>query len=150
MRVRKRKELLMPDIGKVMKSEIARIAKREVNSLMGAHIKTIRSLKQQVAELKKQLGKAAVSVPSVEPESAVATEPGGKTAWFTGKGVAGMRKRLGLSQTQMATLCGVSGPAVCLWESKSGKLNLRPKTREALIKLRGMSPAEAKKALAGK
>jgi DNA-binding XRE family transcriptional regulator len=138
----------MSDIGKIMKSEIARIAKREVNSLMAPHIKTVRSLKQQVAELKKQVGRPVVNAPA-EPESAFNLEPGDKAVWFTGKGVAGMRKRLGLTQPQMAKLCGASAAAVCLWESKAGKLNLRTRTRDSLAKLRGMSPAAAKKALAG-
>ena len=138
----------MPDIGKVLKDEIARISKREVNSLLAAHIKTIRSLKQQVAELKKQIGQPAVKPPA-EPKVASTDQPEGKCGWFTSKGVAGMRKRLGLTRAQMATLCGVTAGAVSLWESAStGKLRLRTKTREALLKLRQMTPAAAKKALA--
>lgn len=138
----------MPDIGKVLKSEIARIAKREANSLMTPHIKTIRSLKQQVADLKKQIGKPAIT-PLAEPNVASTVKPEGRGGWFTSKGVAGMRKKLGLTQPQMAKLCGVSAGAVVLWEAKSGKLNLRTKTRDSLTKLRQMSPAAAKKALAG-
>lgn len=138
---------IMPDIGKVLKSEIARISKREANSLLSAHIKTIRSLKRELAELKKQIGKKAVT-PSADLKSASIGKPEGKRSWITSKGVAGMRKRLGLTRLQMATLCGVSTGAVVLWEtSKAGKLNLRSKTHEALSKLRQMSPAAARKAL---
>lgn len=138
----------MPDIGKTLKDEIARISKRESKSLLTPHIKTIRSLKQEVAELKKQAGKPAVKQPA-EPKADATDKPEGKAVWFTSKGVTGMRKRLGLTQPQMAQLCGVSSGAIGLWETKSGKLNLRTKTRDALIKLRQMSPAAAKKALAG-
>jgi DNA-binding transcriptional regulator YiaG len=140
----------MPDIGKVLKDEIARISKREVKSLVATHIKTIRSLKQQVAELKKQIGKPAIT-PAQESKPDVATGQPGKSVWFTSKGIQGMRKRLGLTRAQMADLCGVSANAVGLWEgANAGKLNLHTKTRNALIKLRQMTPAAVKKALAAK
>ena len=140
----------MPDIGKLLKDEIARISKREAKSLLAAHIKTIRNLKRDVAELRKQVGKPAVTAP-VESKAAGADKPAGKREWFTSKGIAGMRKRLGLSRAQMAALCGVSPNAVGLWETaEAGKLNLRTKTRDALGKLRQMTPGAVKKALAGK
>lgn len=139
----------MPDIGKTLKAEIARISKREANSLLAAHIKTIRSLKREVAELKRRTGKTTVT-PPVESTTATTGKPAGKRSWFTSKGVAGMRKRLGLTRLQMATLCGVSANAVGLWETaKSGKLNLHSKTRDALSKLRKMTPSSARKALSG-
>ncbi len=139
----------MPDIGKALKDEIARISKREAKSLLTPHIKTIRNLKLEVAELRKQIGKSAVTPPA-EPKAAGTVKPEGKRVWFTSAGVKGMRKRLGLSRAQMATLCGVSAGAVVLWETaKTGKLNLRTKTRDALSELRQMSPTAAKKALAG-
>jgi len=138
----------MPDIGKVLKDEIARIAKREAKSLLGAHIKTIRNLKQEVAELKKQIGKPSVTPPA-EAKTATTEKPEGKTARFTSKGIRSMRKRLGLTRAQMASLCGVSANAVGLWEgADAGKLNLRSKTRDRLIEVREMSPTAAKKVLA--
>jgi len=141
---------VMADIGKVLKDEIARISKREAKGLLTAQTKTIRKLKQEVAELKKQIGKAAVKPPA-EPKPAMAAEPEGKSAWFTSKGVKGMRKRLGVNQSQMAKLCGVSPAAVTLWErTNNGRLNLRAKTRDALMKLRQMTPTAAKKALQNK
>ncbi len=139
----------MSDIGKALKDEIARIAKREANNLLTPQIKTIRNLKREVAELRKHMGKAAVKSPA-EPKVAMTDKPADKHVWFTSKGITGMRKRLGLNMSQMATLCGVTPNAVGRWEnSQTGKLNLRTKTRNALGKLRKMTPAAAKKALAG-
>ncbi|MFU8780582.1 MAG: hypothetical protein ACNA71_06100 [Kiritimatiellia bacterium] len=139
----------MPDIGKVLKEEIARISKREANNLLTPHIKTIRALKREVAALKKQMGKPSVKLPA-EPKAILADQPEGKNVWFTSKGVKGMRKRLGVNRSQMAKLCGVTPSAVGLWEDvKTGKLNLHAKTRDALIELRQMSPTAAKKALSG-
>ncbi len=138
----------MADIGKALKDEIARIAKREAKNMLDMHIRTIRNLKQEVAGLKKQIGKPSVT-PSAETNAATSEKPEGKTARFTSKGIRGMRKRLGLTRAQMASLCGVSANAVGLWEgAEAGKLTLRSKTREALTNLRQMSPAAVKKALA--
>ncbi len=135
----------MPDIGKVLKDEIARIARREAKGMLGVHIKAIRSLKREVAALKKQVP-APVSVK--KPLAADVPLQQGRKVWFTGKGVKGIRARLGLSQVAFARLCGVSSNAVWLWETvKPGKLNLRAATREVLSKVRSMSPAAAKRAL---
>ncbi len=140
----------MADIGKVLKDEIARISKREAKSLLAGYIKTIRSLKQEVADLKKQIGKPVIK-PSQDAKPAIESGQSGKSVWFTSKGIQGMRKRLGVTRVQMAQLCGVSANAVGLWESaNAGRLNLRSKTRDTLIKVRQMSPAAATKALAGK
>ncbi len=137
----------MPDIGKALKDEIARIAKREAKSLLDVHIKTIRNLKQAVADLKKRIGKPAVTPPE-EAKVVLAGKPEGKSVWFTSKGIRSMRKRLGLTRAQMASICGVSANAVGLWEGADGKLNLRSKTRDRLIEVREMTPTTAKKILA--
>ncbi len=137
----------MPDIGKALKDEIARIARKEVKSMLSGHLKTIRELKHEVAALKRQV--PAPARPVAVPVAATTAEPtSGKNIWFTGSGVKGLRTRLGLSQSAFAKLCGVSSNAVGLWENaKPGKLNLRTATRNALIKMRGLSPVGAKKAL---
>ena len=139
----------MPDIGKVLKDEIARISKREANRLVSAQSKTIRDLKREVANLKKQIGTSATKPPA-EPKAVRMDEPAGKRVWFTSKGIKGMRKRLGLNRSQMAKLCGVSPNAVGLWEgADAGQLNLRTATRDKLYEVRQMSPKAAQKALAG-
>ncbi len=97
----------------------------------------------------KQIGKPAVTPPA-EAKVALAGKPDGKSARFTSKGIRSMRKRLGLTRAQMASLCGVSANAVGLWEGADGKLNLRSKTRDKLIEVRQMTPTTAKKVMAGK
>jgi len=139
--------MIMPDIGKVLKDEIARIAKREAKGLLAAHIKAIRGLKREVAALKKQVPAPANVKKALAAEAPLEQSPGRKV-WFTGKGVKGIRARLGLSQAAFAKLCGVSSNAVWLWETaEPGKLNLRTATRETLLNVRLMSPAAAKRAL---
>ncbi len=137
----------MPDIGKVLKDEIARIARREAKGMLAAHIKAIRGLKREVASLKKQVP-APVSVKKALAADVPLQQSPGRKVWFTGKGVKGIRARLGLSQAAFARLCGVSSNAVWLWETAApGKLNLRAATRDTLLKVRSMSPAAAKRAL---
>ncbi len=139
----------MPDIGKVLKEEIARISKREASRLLSTQVKTIRNLKREVADLKKQIGKSAAKPPA-EPKAVRRDKPEGKRVWFTSKGIKGMRKRLGINRSQMAKLCGVSPNAVGLWESaNAGQLNLRTATRDKLCKVRQMSPKAVQKALTG-
>jgi hypothetical protein len=115
--------------------------------MLGGHIKAIRSLKREVVALKKQVP-TPVSVKKVLAADVPLQQSPGRKMWFSGKGVKGIRARLGLSQVAFARLCGVSSNAVWLWETgKPGKLNLRAATRDALSKVRSMSPAAAKHAL---
>lgn len=54
-----------------------------------------------------------------------------KTAPVTGKAVAALRAKFGMSQGQFARLLGVSLPAVATWEKKKGTLNLQARTLNA-------------------
>jgi uncharacterized Zn finger protein/DNA-binding XRE family transcriptional regulator len=49
----------------------------------------------------------------------------------TGKTVAALRTKLGMSQNQFAQLLGVSALSINNWEKKSGKLTLRARTLDA-------------------
>ena len=59
-------------------------------------------------------------------------------SWITGKGIKALRKRLGLTQAALASLAGVSSPAVVQWEKKSGKIRLRKATATKLQEIRKM------------
>jgi uncharacterized Zn finger protein/DNA-binding XRE family transcriptional regulator len=54
-----------------------------------------------------------------------------KAATLTGKAVAALRAKFGMSQRQFARLLGVSLPAVANWEKKKGPLNLQARTLTA-------------------
>ncbi len=144
----------MPDIGKTLKDEIARIAKRESNKLLAGQSKTVRALKQSVAVLKQQLAQmekarqSAVDLPlSVQADSDAVVSENTQGKWFTARGVIAIRKRLGLSQMQFGKLLGVSQKCVSHWEVKKGKLNLRAKTLAGLLKAREMGRREAQAGL---
>lgn len=127
----------MANVMKVLKDEIARIARSEVNaalkpvkSVNATQRKYIADLRRQIADLEKdnkRLEDLIINGPSTAvpiDESSVDDVRG----WFTAQGVRSVRKRLRLSQKDFAALAGVSLPTVAKWEGqKTGKINIRRK-----------------------
>jgi DNA-binding transcriptional regulator YiaG len=117
----------MPNIAAVLKSEISRIARREVraetegfkrqSAQFRGHIATLR---RQVADLEKLLRKqsrGARAAPAADADEASA-----RTGLrFRSKGFAVHRKRLGLSAAQAGALLGVSGQTIYHWEAGKAK-----------------------------
>ena len=144
------------NIAQVLKAEISRIAKREAKALSSPTRKTTIQLKKTVADLKarlaslekanKELQKQVATLITTQPAPAEAPEEG--RAWISGKGVKALRRKTGLSQKEFGMLAGVSPRAVTLWESQSGMLKLRDATKKALMAIRGIGKAEARKRLA--
>jgi hypothetical protein len=58
------------------------------------------------------------------------------------------QEQVGLSQADFGKLAGVTTGAVYLWENKEGPLNLRDKTKAALLSIKGMGASAAKGRLA--
>lgn len=146
----------MPNIVKVLKQEISRIARKEAKAAVAPLRKPhgraridIAGLKRRVALLEqanKQLQDRLAQCGDA-PAVAVATEPSGK-GWISGKGVRSLRKRLGLLQAEFATLVGVSTQAVHTWESKPGLLRLRKAPKAAVLAARSLGAREARTRLA--
>jgi DNA-binding transcriptional regulator YiaG len=141
----------MPNIGNVLKTEIARVARKELRSELLALKKSVAQYRGQIAQLKRRLqtleqqqkrqGRAAGRAPAAEP----AEEAGGSLR-FSAKGFAAQRRRLGLSAAAVAQLLGVSALSVYKWES--GKTRPRAKQLEAIAGLRRMGKREAMARLA--
>jgi DNA-binding transcriptional regulator YiaG len=68
--------------------------------------------------------------------------------WVNRQGIRSLRRRLGLTQTQLAKLLGVSNLTVSGWERGKGKLQLRARTRAAILSARGLGAREAQARLA--
>lgn len=145
----------MPNIAKVLKEEIARIAKKEAKAAVTPIRKPSIRIRKDTADLKarvttmekeiKRLTVLVVNLASTQPIAAEAA-PEGKS-WIFGKGIKTLRRKLGLTQGELATLVGVSTGAVVQWEAKAGKLNLRTATKKAILAIRGIGKAEARKRL---
>ena len=141
----------MPNIGKVLKDEITRISRKEVKSAIGGLGKSNVNLKKIVADLKKRVTslekenrRLVAQAKRTKPEPAQKPSEEVEKARFTSKGIRSLRNRLRLTQADFAKLVGATTHAVYLWGKKEGALNLRDKTKTALLSIRGMGAREAK------
>jgi DNA-binding XRE family transcriptional regulator len=145
----------MPNIGTVLREEIARLSRKESRNQVSAtkkataqHRRDIAGLKRQVAQLQRQVTYLARKFPSAAPT--VSSDPSEKRMRFAAKGLRSQRNRLGLSQSDMGTLLGVSAQSIYNWESESA----RPRDAQLakLAALRGIgkrTAAERLEKLAG-
>jgi DNA-binding transcriptional regulator YiaG len=141
----------MANIGTVLKSEISRIARKEVRAetqqlkKQSAHYRSqIAALKRQVAALDK---KARAIAKGARPAAAApkVQEPAGDLR-FRAKGFAAHRRRLGLSAAQAGALLGVSGQSIYHWET--GKAKPRAGQMPAIAALRKLNKTQAAAAVA--
>ena len=112
----------MPNIGQVLRDEIARISRREsrkqssaLQRASAAHRRDIAALKREIATLRRDLKKTSSSKSAAVPAS---SETGVKLR-FRADGFRTMRRRLGLSASQLGKLLGVSEQSVYNWETKT-------------------------------
>jgi DNA-binding transcriptional regulator YiaG len=146
----------MSNVVKILKAEIARISKKEAKSATQAIGKSNTWLRKTVADLKKRLlllekeNKLLVTAMKkyqvAQPQKVDQGE--GTKARFTSRGIQSLRKKLRLSQADFGKLLGTTPGAVFLWEKKIGGLNLRDKTKAAILSIRGLGAKEAREKLA--
>jgi DNA-binding transcriptional regulator YiaG len=142
----------MPNIASILKSEIARVARKEIRGetvqlkkAVGAYRSQIAALKRRAQALEKQLrglrkgGGAKAAPVEAEDDSMGAFR-------FSAKGLASHRKRLGLSAHDCGILLGASGQSVYKWED--GKARPRAKHLPAIAALRTLGKKEAAAILA--
>jgi DNA-binding transcriptional regulator YiaG len=139
----------MPNIQSLLKSEIARIARKEVRAeterlkkSSTSYRSQIASLKRSVAALEKQLNRQRGAAAAPAFAAGEEEERAGRRGFrFSAKGLAAQRRRLGLSAREVALLLGVSSLSVYKWEQ--GKARPRAKQMEAISQLRRMGKKEA-------
>lgn len=143
----------MTNIATALKSEIGRIARKEIRAETGdlkkasaqyrTHIAALRRRIDQLERLLKKTSKMAVkaAAPSrVAPADAEESEDGTRRR-FSPTRLAATRKKLELSAADFAALIGVSGLSVYKWEQ--GKTRPRAKQLEAIASVRGIGKREA-------
>ncbi|MEO8124294.1 MAG: hypothetical protein ABI633_09615 [Burkholderiales bacterium] len=142
----------MPDIASVLKSEIARIARKEVRAELEGLKKSASTYRAEIAALKRRcdvlertLRQLRKSAPKPVPAK---SEESGKTLRFSPKGLASQRQRLGLSADACGLLLGASGQSVYNWEG--GKARPRADHLAAIAALRGLSKTRAAEVLASR
>lgn len=135
----------------IIKSEIARLAKRETKKIslpLGRDVRTLKglvsklrksvsTLERWVAERQKELqkGKVPLEAPPDEVEK----------SRFSPRLIRNLRKRLGITQKEMATLAGVTIGAVHQWEQ--GGFEPREKKKGVLVALRRLGRRAVRKLL---
>lgn len=133
----------MSNIAKVLKVEIQRIVRREITQLAAAQKQGLAVLKKANAEYKRRIAaleKQAKQQASVAQRTACVEAPDAGVPddmRVTAKALKSMRKRLGITQTELAKLLGVSMQVVSVWETKKGRVQIRKeKVRTALAALK--------------
>ncbi len=135
----------------IIKSEIVRLAKREVRKISVPLSRDVRALKSMVSQLRRsvssieriasrqesELGKGKIPT-EVTPEEM-------KIARFSPRLIRSLRSRLGITQKQLAVLAGVTVGAVHQWES--GKFRPKSDKKMLFIGLRKLRRRDVKKFL---
>ena len=141
----------MANIATALKSEISRIARKEVRAetqqlkKQSAHYRSqIAALKRQIAALDKKARAMAKSARSAA--AAPEAEESVEDLRFRAKGFAAHRRRLGLSAAQTGALLGVSGQSIYHWET--GKAKPRASQMPAIAALRKLNKTQAAAAVA--
>ena len=136
----------MPNIGALLKQEIARLSRREVRAetmtakkASAQYRRDIAALKRDVQLLKRQV--ALLARRSLGKPPAASDNANGRKLRFVAKGLRSHRKRLGLSAESFAKLVNVSAQSVYNWEQ--GHATPRAEQIKAIAALRGIGKREA-------
>jgi DNA-binding transcriptional regulator YiaG len=141
----------MPNIAKMLREEIQRLAKRQVRAelrpIKQDHVrlkKIVADLRRQTAVLDRTSHELVKQVTPVVPikEIGEATEKAAKLR-PTSKSLKKLRARLGVTQEQFGKLLGVSGQAVVHWASREGRIRMRKTTLSALAGIQTIGKREA-------
>jgi len=137
----------MPNIGSVLKSEIARVSRREMRQELAslrrssvAYRRDIAALKRRVVDLERKASALVKERERAKATAAPQNESEGKGSRFQARGLRSLRQRLGISQAQLAKLIGVSGLTVYNWES--GRASPRKERLAAIVALRKLGKRE--------
>lgn len=137
----------MPNIAAILKSEISRVARKEVRAetqslkkAVGLYRAEIAGLKKRTQALEQELRRVAKAAQKAAPAVDVAEEHG-PALRFSAKGFASQRKRLGLSAADCGLLIGASGLSIYKWES--GQSRPRAKFLPAIAAFRTLGKKEA-------
>ena len=138
----------MGKIESVIKSETVRLAKKELRAVCSPIFRDVRKLKRTVSELSRtvtslnRIGQEWAAKLNAEKVKLHAPEEEVKASRFSPRLIRALRKKLGLSQSQLGTLVGVSIVSVGLWERGTTRPSAEKKT--AIVALRKMGKREVR------
>jgi DNA-binding transcriptional regulator YiaG len=144
----------MGKMEQTLKSEIMRLAKKQVRATCLPLVRDVRRLKRTVSALRKtvavlaRLGAELQAQRTAERTSLAAAPEEVKAARLSPLLIKKLRARLGITQGELAALVGVSTSAVASWEYRKAKPEGH--NREALVALRKLGRREVRGILAAK
>jgi DNA-binding transcriptional regulator YiaG len=134
-----------------IKSEIVRLAKRELNETFVPLGRDVRLLKSTVSQLRKAvlvLERLAAQQQKELKKRKIpleATPEEVKKSRFSPALIRSLRKHLGISQKELAILAGVTVGAAHLWES--GKFKPKDEKKAVMVALRKLGRRDVRKLL---
>jgi DNA-binding transcriptional regulator YiaG len=143
----------MAKLESIIKAEITRLAKHEVRSVFRPLRRDVWGMKLKLSNLIKnftvldRLAKEISKAKSAEPKLE-ATPEEVKASRLTPERIAGLRKKLGISQREMGVLVGATIGAVASWER--GKFKPQGDKKATLVALRKVRKRDVRKMLAEK
>jgi DNA-binding transcriptional regulator YiaG len=136
----------MSNIASVLKSEISRVAKREIRAELQSLKKASARHRSDIAALKRNIGSLERHVRNATKQRGAAVRPAPGAGEepkrrFSAKRLASHRAKLGLSAENYGRLCGVSGQTIYHWEQEKS----RPQAAQlqALAQIRAIGIREA-------
>jgi DNA-binding transcriptional regulator YiaG len=138
----------------IIKSEIMRLAKREIRKIAVPLGSDVRSLKSAVSQLRKAVltlqritaNQQKVLEKGKKPLEAAPEEV--KMSRFSPRLIRSLRGHLGITQKELAILTGVTVGAIHQWESGQFKPSMKKKA--VMVALRKLGRREVRKLLEGK
>lgn len=137
----------MPNIATILKSEIQRLAKHEVKVAVTPLHKALTALRKQISALTKELKSVAMNTKVTKAEKVVKvknTKEKLPRVRPTGKTIATLRQKFGMTQGDFGKLLDVSNATILKWEKTEGALNMRTASRQAFITIQKLGAKAAR------
>ena len=142
----------MGKLESTIKSEIQRLAKREIRSTFIPLRKEVRAMRLKLSGLSKNFSAlnrlTKEQLQNLPKKGLEATPEEVKASRLTPERIRGLRKKLGISMRELGVLTGSSLSAVLSWEK--GKFKPRGEKKAALVALRKFRKRGIRKLLAEK
>lgn len=128
------------NIALVLKAEISRVARKEIKGTTQVLKKSSSQYRADIAALKRRVAELEKLIGQLSKKNGTAKSPklgeGSPTLRFRSSGFASVRKKLGLTATEMGRLLGVSDQSVYKWEQ--GKAQPRASQLSGIAAVRSM------------
>ncbi len=139
----------MSALTKALKNEIEAVTKKQINTQTAELKKQLKQSTQEIRQLQARVDTLRKTIQNTTFGAPV--DSGAKTtgvdkkteARFSSASIKSMRKRLGISQAELARLVGASLQTVSVWENKKGRVVIRSSNvRDGLASLKQAKKAD--------